>query len=269
MVIPIEDTTFPITTRTTTTGSVRHIGQTVTKRATKTITTIISAEVTTLLTDIVTATVSIKLIANLPLVLREVYCKVAGYPDSQYFLNATIIESIDEPIFTACKAYCLSIPGAVSFSFNPAVCGCFSGGAHTIDTVNPDRSYNTYDMAYDMAEKPSLKRARSRVVTAGPHLVKRDDDVPMPAWLPGPRDPATISAECLCLFTRPRNAVLSTIPITEVDTITVTGVDPGSVPDAVTSTVTVTDATIQTVLSTITATVPAITITAEVTPIWG
>ncbi|SCV34319.1 uncharacterized protein FFB14_04800 [Fusarium fujikuroi] len=101
---------------------------------------------------------------------------------------------------------------------------------HTIDNVKPDRDFTSYDLACDTAEQPSIQRARSHVVTAGPHLVKRDDHisrenlvviagphfdkrddrVPIPNWLPGPRDPATISAECLCLFTRPRNVVLST-----------------------------------------------------------
>ncbi|KAF5584209.1 uncharacterized protein FSUBG_12843, partial [Fusarium subglutinans] len=237
MVIPIKDTTFPITTRTTTTGSVRlcssnkdkllqqHIDQTVTKRATKTITTIINAEVTTLLTDIVTATVSST--TNLPLVLREVYCNIRGDPDGeQYGISSLQVggDASTELIFTRCKDYC-SFVGAISFGFDSEFCLCFRAGAQTVANVNSDRDFHHYDLACDTAEQPSIQRARSHgahlvkrddhislenlVVTAGPHFDKRDDRVPIPNWLPGPRDPATISGECLCLFTKPKFVVLS------------------------------------------------------------
>lgn len=61
--------------------------------------------------------------------LGEVYCKIGGYPKSEYFLDVTLVESPNESFFTACKAHCLTIPGAISFTIKSNICGCFSAGA--------------------------------------------------------------------------------------------------------------------------------------------
>ncbi|KAF5980741.1 hypothetical protein FCOIX_4645 [Fusarium coicis] len=350
----------------------KHVDLTVTKRATETVTTIISTKVTALQTNINTATVLSSITRIIPFTTEEapatvtigggeVHCNIAGLPRQQYLFNGKQLKGdLDGSIFSDCKSYCSALTGAVSFGFNSMICLCFTAGAQTVvDTAFGD-VFRSYDMACDAAEQSSRLDARSQVVTAGPHLIKRDDRIEIPDWFPGPRDFDIISSECLCLFNQPRTVSFkhvhytatrlvrqtqtkmrtdisythvqvfptstkivfstktaestkttfktvtksltttywtlrtlkttvteakdyivtrtsiltivntSTIPIaTEVDTVTVTGVYVDPVTDTVGSTVTVTHATIQDVLSTITITVPTITVTAEVTTIWG
>ncbi|KAG4257741.1 hypothetical protein FPRO04_07962 [Fusarium proliferatum] len=210
---------------------VQHTDQTVTKRATKTIITVISIQASTLLTSIITATVSSTITEIVPFTTEEapatvtigggeVYCNIGGTLDPEYLIDGISVGTSLSPFSAFVKLIaCLSLE--------------LLALASILGSVG----------ALQLGRTLSATEATAITPIIMTWLVTRPNN--------------TITT-----------VDTSTIPVTEVDTVTLAAV---SVPDVVTvaSTVTVTDAIIQTVLSTITATVPDITVTAEATTIWG
>ncbi|KAG4283386.1 hypothetical protein FPRO06_07765 [Fusarium proliferatum] len=202
----------------------------------------------------------------------EVYCNIDGNYDPQDWVGVALVEYLNEPILINCKTYCLTIYRAVSFALNPNFCICLAAGARPSADESTESSFKVYDLTCDMAERGDQNHEgnwdpihiHSCVLYIKQDHSRNKND----CYYENKHREVTETNKYVVTKTLITTRIVTrTVPITEVYTVTFTGIN--AVTEAVGSTVTVTHATIQTVLFTITASVSAITATAEATTIWG
>ncbi|KAF5606717.1 uncharacterized protein FSUBG_5903 [Fusarium subglutinans] len=181
-----------------------QVTQTITKTidltSTVDVTDIDTQEITVSVPTTVTVTVTVTGAAPTTSVGTEYHCAIAGYGHSSYSVGSSSANTFD-----ACKTFCQTKQGAVSFGFGPGACACYNQPAAINTNPNPASSYKFYDFGCPSASKPA-KRAVS---------IKQ-----VPSYLPL-KDPSVVSSACSChISNKPAAAKTQTVAAKETKTVT-------------------------------------------------
>ncbi|KAL6834379.1 hypothetical protein J3E69DRAFT_377156 [Trichoderma sp. SZMC 28015] len=215
----LTNTATALATRTATVevtvDTTKQVTDTVTIEVTDTVTNQITSTVTEEATDTESATVTVTSTAPTPtqtITTDQYHCSITGYGTAQYSLAAGPAGSGN---FASCKAFCLTVSGAVSFGYGGGQCACYSAPAE-INARKQATQYYFSDLACPSENPPPTKRAATQP--------KFPDYIPCD-------DPRDVSKACSCLITKPAAPITKTATahpktitttVTKCKTVTVT-----------------------------------------------
>ncbi|KAK4060761.1 uncharacterized protein Triagg1_10604 [Trichoderma aggressivum f. europaeum] len=215
----LTDTATALATRTATVevtvDITKQVTDTVTIGVTDTVTNQVTSTVTEEATDKESTTVTVTSTAPTPtqtITTNKYHCSITGYGTAQYSLAAGPSGS---GTFASCKAFCLTVSGAVSFGYGGGQCACYNAPAEINARKQPTQYYFS-DLACPSENPPPTKRAATQPKL--PEYILCDN----------PRD---ISKACSCLITKPAAPITKTATaysktitatVTKCKTVTVT-----------------------------------------------